>query len=75
MPGPNLGSIEPDSTDHNSFNGINNVIYEATSQAFREYQKVLAKYDKLPKGNLSSHCKPAPHLLILTITTTNFCTS
>lgn len=66
MPGPNLESIESDlpkdSAEDNSFSEIHNVIYKATSQAFREYQNVLKKYEKHWQGDLSVRCEPASHL-------------
>jgi hypothetical protein len=79
MPGPSLESIESDSlmdsADDNLFGGIHNVIYKATSQAFREYQKVLEKYEKHRNSDFSVHRKPAPHLFTPTITTINFSSS
>jgi len=79
MPGPNLESIESDSptdsADDNLFGGIHNVIYKATSQAFRKYQKVLEKYEKHRKSDLSVRRKPASHLFTPTRTVINFSTS
>jgi hypothetical protein len=76
MPAPNLESIESDShtnsADDNLFGGIQNAIYEATNQAFREYQKVLEKYEKHHKSDLSVHRKPAFHLFTLTRAVDNF---
>jgi hypothetical protein len=76
IPGPNLESIESDSqtnsADDNSFGGIQNVIYEATKQAFLEYQKVLEKYEKHHKSDLSVHRKPAFHLSTFTRAVNNF---
>jgi hypothetical protein len=63
MTGPHLDLIESgsptDSADDDLFGGIHNVIYTATSQDFREYQKVLEKYEKHHKSRLSVHRKPA----------------
>lgn len=67
MPGPSLESIESDSladsTDEKLFGGIHNVIYKATSQAFREYQNILEKYEKHQQNDLSEGCKPTSHIL------------
>ena len=79
MPVPNLESIESDSptdsADDNLFGGIHNVIYKATSQAFREYQKVLEKYEKHRKSDLSARRKTASHSFTPTGTVINFSTS
>ena len=65
MPGPNLESIESNSADENSFGGIYNVIYKATSQAFQEYQEALATYEKRRKSSSSIRRKLILHLFIL----------
>jgi hypothetical protein len=79
MPGPSLTSIvsdsPTDSADDNLFGGIHNVIYKATRQAFREYQKVLEKYEKHRTSDLSVRRKPAFHLFTPTRTVLNFSTS
>jgi hypothetical protein len=63
MPGPNLEAIESDSptdsVDTNLFNGIHNVIYKATSQAFGEYQKILENYGQHRKRDLTVRRKTA----------------
>jgi hypothetical protein len=62
-PGPGLGSIESDlpadSADGELLAGIHNVVYKATSQAFREYQDALGKHEKRGKDDFSGGCKPA----------------
>lgn len=62
-PGPGLGSIESDphadSADDESLAGTYNVIYRATSQAFRDYQNALRKHEKRGKEDLWAGCKPA----------------
>lgn len=79
MPGPNLASIESDSlTDsdaESSFNGLDNVIYQATSKAYRDYQTVLEKYENHRESDLSVRCKFASHLLALKTIVINFRTS
>jgi hypothetical protein len=79
MPGPNLESSESDShtnlADENLFVGIHNVIYNATNQAFREYHKILEKYEKHQKSDLSVGCKPDSRLPTPTRTVINFSTS
>lgn len=76
MPGPNLESMESDLpmdlADDDVFGGIHNVIYKATSQAFREYREVLEKFEKHQKEGLSAHRRPASLLSKLTITVINF---
>ncbi|CAD6568114.1 MAG: hypothetical protein ASARMPRED_001413 [Alectoria sarmentosa] len=55
-PGPGLGSIESDpyadSADDESLAGTYNVIYRATSKAFRDYQNALRKHEKRGKEDL-----------------------
>jgi hypothetical protein len=72
MPGPNLEPIDSDSptdpVDDDLFGGIHNVIYNATSQAFREYQKVLGKYEKPRESDLSVRRKLASYLFTTKIT-------
>ena len=61
MPWPTLELIEPDSPADSSiddlFGEIQNVIYKATNQAFREYQKVLENHEKHRRGDLFVRCK------------------
>ena len=63
-PGPGLGSIESDSqansVNDESLAGIHNVVYRATSHAFRQYQNALRKHEKRAKGGISSGCRPTP---------------
>lgn len=60
-PGPGLGPIESDShtdsADDEVLAGTHNVIYRATSQAFREYQNTLRKHEKRRKEDLSGGFK------------------
>jgi hypothetical protein len=76
-PGPGLGSIESESDSHADLAddellaGIHNVIYRATSQAFREYQNALGKHEKHRKGNFSGGCKLASCLFTSTRTNEN----
>lgn len=59
MPGPNLQPIESgspsDSAKDNVFDGIHNVIYQATSKAFQEYEKILKNYEKHQKRDPSTY--------------------
>ncbi|ORY60273.1 P-loop containing nucleoside triphosphate hydrolase protein [Pseudomassariella vexata] len=61
MPGPNLESMESDSNvdlaDDDLFDGTHCVIYQATSQAFRKFQKVLQKYEKHRETSLLDRSK------------------
>ena len=78
-PGPGLGSIEPDphadSADDESLAGTHNVIYRATSQAFREYQNALGKHGKRRKEELSGGRRPASYLFKFTRTMLDISTS
>ena len=60
-PGPGLGSIEShlqaDSTDDDLHASTHNVIYRATSHAFREYQSALGKHQKRRGSNLPRDSK------------------
>jgi hypothetical protein len=62
-PGPGLGPIQSDlsadSADEELLAGIHNVVYKATSQAFRKYQDALGKHEKRGKDDFSGGCKPA----------------
>ncbi|MCJ1433007.1 hypothetical protein MMC27_002366 [Xylographa pallens] len=55
-PGPGLGSIESDShvdsADNEILAGTHNVIYKATTQAFREYQNALGNHERRWKEEL-----------------------
>jgi len=79
MPGSNLESIESgsptDSADDNLLGGNHNVIYRATSQAFRKYQKVLEKYEQHLETDLPIRRKPASNLFTPTGHVINFSTS
>jgi hypothetical protein len=50
-----------ESADDELLNGIHNVIYKATSSAFREYQSALEKYEKRRSTDLSSDCRLDSH--------------
>ena len=71
-PGPSLGSIKTDShadsADDEILVGTHNVIYRATSHAFREYQNALEKHEKRRKENMSGDCRPASYLFTSTRT-------
>jgi hypothetical protein len=62
-PGPGLGSINSgadlvsDLADEGLLDGIPNVIYRATSQAFQRYQNALEKHEKRRAGVVSKDCK------------------
>jgi hypothetical protein len=63
MPGPNLEPIDADShlisaDDDNVLDGDYNVVYKATSQAFRQYQDVLGKCKKCWENDITARRKP-----------------
>ena len=71
-PGPGFESItsefdsHADLADDALFAGVHNVIYRATSQAFREYQSALEKHEKPRKEDSLGGCKPASYLFTST---------
>ena len=62
MPGPNLELLGYESrevlNDDNVFDGVYNVIYKATDQDFRGFQKALEKCQEQQRRNLTTHSKP-----------------
>jgi hypothetical protein len=80
-PGPGLESItsefdsHADLADDELFAGVHNVIYRATSHAFREYQRAFEKHEKPRKEESLGGCKPASYLFIFTRAIFNISTS
>ena len=56
-PGPGLGSIESDLTDREPLAEVGNVVYKATSLAYRQYQDALKKHKNHGDRDLSESSK------------------
>ena len=67
-PGPGLGSIGPgyglDSADDETVSGVHNVIYQATSHTFGDYQNALRRHEKVRKKDLPGSCKSSSYQLL-----------
>ena len=61
--GPGLGSIESDSqmdSADQEYSATNyNVLYKATTQAYREYQKAIGNVENRWEEDVPGGCKPA----------------
>ena len=64
-PSSGLGSIDSettsqvDSTEDTLLDGVHNVIYKATGQAFKQYQNALGKHSQGLKEDIPGSCKYA----------------
>jgi hypothetical protein len=63
MPGPNLEPIDTTShlisaDDDNLLDGDHNIVYQTTIQAFRQYQDILGKCEKLWENDITACRKP-----------------